>query len=251
MKNKINLLGMAIIAALFIVSISYADDCKEAEALIDKAFAGTPDEMTEQYIEMAVQQCPENAGLFRRIAQCYEKWYKKELNAKNQAQFKELAQNYYRKALKVDDGANSKELKTELTKLENTNEFNEVTFRALRPSSSGKTGTGLNLDVHFDRNSFELSDTVHKHLDILGKVLADKESITISLEGHTDMSGTAGYNQSLSVKRATEVKEYLVNTFNISSDRINTNGYGFDRLFDQEAPYSRANRRVEVIKLSE
>ncbi len=251
MRNKISLLGMAIMVTLFIVSISNADDCKDAETMIDKAFATSPDEMTEQYIEMAVQQCPENAGLFRRIAQCYEKWYKKELNAKNQLKFKELAQSYYRKALKVAGGSNSDELKTELAKLESTNEFNEVTFRALRPSSKGKTGTGLNLDVHFDRNSIQLSETVQKHLDILGKVLADKESITISLEGHTDMTGAADYNKVLSVNRAEEVKEYLVNTYKISSDRINTNGYGFDRLTDRDDPYSRANRRVEVIKLSE
>lgn len=251
MRKKMKLLGMAIIVALFIVSISNADDCKDAGAMIDKAFASAPDEMTEQYIEMAVQQCPANAGLLRQIAKSYEKWYKKGLNADSQEKYKKLAQSYYRKALKVDDGSSSNELKTELTKLEKTNEFNEVTFRALRPSSQGKTGTGLNLDVHFDRNSVQLSDTVHKHLDILGKILADKESITISLEGHTDMAGAADYNQELSVKRAEEVKEYLVNTFNISSNRINTNGYGFDRLTDRNDPYSRANRRVEVIKLSE
>ncbi len=251
MRKKISLLGMAILAVLFIVSISYADGCKDADALIDKAFAGAPDEMTGQYIEMAVQQCPENAGLLRRIAQCYEKWYKEELNAKKQVEFKELAQGYYRKALKVKGGANSKEVKTELAKLESTNDFNEITFRSLRPSSQGKTGTGLNLDVHFDRNSIQLSGTVQKHLDILGKVLTDKESITISLEGHTDMTGAADFNQSLSIKRAEKVKEYLVKTYNISSDRINTNGYGFNRLTDRNDPYSRANRRVEVIKLSE
>jgi len=189
--------------------------------------------------------------LFRRIAQCYEKWFKKDLNAANQVKFKELAQKYYRKALKVGGGADSNELKTELAELENTNAFNEVSFRSLRPSSQGKTGTGLNLDVHFDRNSCQLSDAVQKHLDILGKVLAGKESITISLEGHTDMSGASDYNKTLSVERAEEVKEYLVNTFKISSARIDVNGYGFDRLVDRNDPYGRANRRVEVIKLSE
>ena len=251
MKRAFFLLLLGMFASLFVITIANADNCKDGEAMIDKAFANAPDEMTEQYIEMAIQQCPNNAGLYRKIAKYYEQWYKKALNAGNQETYKKLAQNYYRQALKVDDGSESKGLKSELASLEDSNEFNEVAFRALRPSSQGQTGSGLKLNVHFDRNSYELSDTVQKHLDILGKILVDKETITISLEGHTDKTGTEDYNKDLSVKRAEEVKEYLEKTYNISPDRIQTAGYGFERLADQNEPYSRVNRRVEVLKLTE
>lgn len=251
MKRSIFLLLVGIFTSLFIITIASADNCKDGEAMIDKAFANAPDEMTEQYIEMAIQQCPNNAGLYRRIAQYYEQWYKKELNANNQKTYKKLAQDYYRQALKVDDGSESKGLKSELARLEDSNEFNEVAFRALRPSSQGTTGTGLKLDVHFDFNSYELTDTVQKHLDILGKILVEEETIIVSLEGHTDMTGSADYNKDLSVKRAEEVKGYLIKSYNISSDRIQTTGYGFERLADRNEPYSRINRRVEVLKIAE
>jgi len=251
MEKLMFLLSTGIIASLLMVSISSAADCKEGKAMLDKAFANAPDEMTGQYIEMAVQSCPDNADLLKRIAQYYEHWYKTELNPDKQADYKRLAQDYYRKTIATEEGGQSEEMKTQLAKLENDQEFNEVTFRALRPSSKGKTGSGLNLDVRFERNSYALSDTAQKHLDVLGRLLVEQKTVMVSLEGHTDMTGTAEYNKGLSLKRAESAREYIVSTYNIQQDRISVSGFGFEHLADRQDPYSVANRRVEVIKLSE
>ena len=251
MKKVVSILSAVIIAAFFMTGVSIAKDCNEGKAMLDKAFANAPDEMTRQYIDMALQDCPDNAEILKRIAQYYEHWYKTELNSDKQAEFKKLAEGYYRKAIASAGNSGSEDLKAQLTGLESSREFNEVAFRALRPTKQAKSGSGLKLDVHFDRNSYKLSDTAQQHLDILGKILAGQKSVTISIEGHTDMTGTADYNKSLSIKRAESARDYIIKKYNIEKDRIHVAGYGFGRLADRKHPFSAVNRRVEVVKLSE
>ncbi len=251
MKKVVSILIIAAVAAFFMTGVSVAKDCADGKAMLDKAFVNAPDEMTKQYIDMAIQQCPDNVDIFKQIAQYYEHWYKTEMNADKQAEYKKLAEEYYQKAVASAGGKESRKLKTRLTSLQGSNEFNEVAFRALRPTKQGKPGSGLRLDVHFDRNSYNLSKTAQEHLDILGRILAEQKSVTICLEGHTDMTGTADYNKLLSIKRARSARDYIVNKYHVDKDRIQVAGYGFERLADREHPYSAVNRRVEVIKLSE
>lgn len=251
MKRIVILIMVAFMIGIFNVSISNAEDCEDGNAMLDKAFESAPDEMTLQYIEMAAQFCQENSKLYKRIAKYYERWYKKELNPNRQAEFKGLAENFFRKAIASSNDTGAKKMKHHLAQLKRNNEFNEVAFRALRPSRQENTVSGLKLDVHFDHNSCELSNTVQQHLDILGKCLGEKESVNICLEGHTDMSGTSEYNKYLSSKRAEAVRDFLMTKYNISQNRISVVGYGFERLADNINPYSKVNRRVEVIKLSE
>lgn len=249
MKNFFSFIS--IISVFFCVSAAGAMDCEESNAMLGKAFADKPDEMTSQYIETAIQGCPENAELFERIGRYYEKWYKEELNPEKQAEYKKLAQTYYQKAIAAKEGGGSEEIKTQLAGLEKSREFNEVAFRALRPTAPGQTGSGLKLDVHFAFDSHALSDAAQKHLDVLGKILKEQPGIRISLEGHTDMAGPAAYNESLSFKRAKCARKYLMDNYGIEDDRILVAGFGFERLADKEDPYSEVNRRVEVIKISE
>jgi flagellar motor protein MotB len=43
----------------------------------------------------------------------------------------------------------------------------------------------------------------------------------------------------------------LVDTFNLNPERIVTFGFGFDRLLDEDNPFSPVNRRVEVLKIAQ
>ena len=86
MKKLISLLSKGIVASFLMVNVSSAADCNESKAMLDKAFANAPDEMTGQYVEMAVQSCPDNAEILKRIAQYYEHWYKTDLNPEKQAE---------------------------------------------------------------------------------------------------------------------------------------------------------------------
>lgn len=71
----------------------------------------------------------------------------------------------------------------------------------------------------------------------------------IRVEGHTDIIGSPFYNQSLSERRALAVKQYFVRR-GVKADRIQSVGYGFNRLYDQEHPDDGINRRVEFANLS-
>ena len=251
MKKVISVLPFVMVSLFFLSGEVNAEDCNEGNVLLNKAFVNAPDEMTEQYVEMAVQSCPENAEILKRVVQYYEMWHKKELNPEKQAQYKQLAQEYYSKAIETREGDASVEIEVPPAGLDAGGEFNEMVFLALKPTLPGKTGSGLKLDIHFERGSWQLSDTAQKHLDVLGKILSEQPSITVSLEGHTDMKGTWDFNKNLSLKRAESAQKYILDKYNIDPGRIIVSGFGFERLADKQNPYSDANRRVEVLKLSD
>ena len=69
-----------------------------------------------------------------------------------------------------------------------------------------------------------------------------------TVEGHTDSIGNAAYNQKLSERRASAVRDTLVNQFGVEASRINAVGYGKERpVADNATNEGRAiNRRVEA-----
>lgn len=98
----------------------------------------------------------------------------------------------------------------------------------------------------FDRS--DLSTEAKANLDKLVKVLDTYPDTNIEVQGHTDSKGTDSYNQTLSVKRATSVSDYLAAN-QIKTERITTKGFG-ETLpkYDNETEDGRAqNRRVEFL----
>ena len=65
------------------------------------------------------------------------------------------------------------------------------------------------------------------------------------MAGHTDAKGSAVYNKQLSLKRAEAVKRYLVGK-GIDAGRLDTVGYGSERLLTPDNPQDPSNRRVEI-----
>ena len=72
---------------------------------------------------------------------------------------------------------------------------------------------------------------------------------TVTIEGHTDSTGSAQTNQELSQKRAEAVKTYLVANKTLPANRIRAAGYGPDRpLAPNTTTEGRAmNRRIDVL----
>jgi OmpA-OmpF porin, OOP family len=72
---------------------------------------------------------------------------------------------------------------------------------------------------------------------------------TVTIEGHTDSTGSAQVNQELSQKRAEAVKTYLVANQTLPENRIRATGYGPSRpLAPETTPEGRAmNRRIDVL----
>lgn len=86
------------------------------------------------------------------------------------------------------------------------------------------------LDVNFDINSAIVKDEYLIQIEKLAQFMTDYPQVQVSIEGHTSIRGSAAHNIKLSKKRSSRIKQILVNRFNISSERITTKGYGFERI---------------------
>ncbi len=103
-------------------------------------------------------------------------------------------------------------------------------------------------DAFFD---FDKSTLRPQGRELLDKVAAElvkhaNDVRSISLVGHTDLVGSAHYNQGLSVRRADAVRNYLVEK-GVNPAVITATGEGISYTFDNATAEGRAkNRRVDV-----
>jgi len=84
-------------------------------------------------------------------------------------------------------------------------------------------------------------------LDNVVEVLKNNPDMKLSIDGHTDSTGTAKYNKALSIRRADAVRDYLVKK-GIDKKRLTVKGYGLTKpIADNKTKEGRAkNRRVEL-----
>ncbi len=115
---------------------------------------------------------------------------------------------------------------------------------------SGAVAQGVNLNIQFDFDQAAIKPESHALLDSLGEALQSPElkGRRILIGGHTDSKGSAGYNLTLSKKRAESVKRYLQEKWKVGPALMDAVGYGKSRPLtrgETEADQQR-NRRVEV-----
>lgn len=102
-------------------------------------------------------------------------------------------------------------------------------------------------NIYFTTGSVKLQSKSFKPLNEVVTIMNENKDLILDISGHTDNTGTAAVNQSLSEKRAAAVKAYLVSK-GIDASRINSAGYGQDQpVADNGTAAGRAlNRRVEM-----
>lgn len=84
-----------------------------------------------------------------------------------------------------------------------------------------KDGTPSMLpSVYFNSSSTKIKEQDLKSLAIVAKVLIANPDLSLDVVGHTDSKGSIYSNNDLGLKRAESVKNYLVEVFGISSDRL-------------------------------
>jgi outer membrane protein OmpA-like peptidoglycan-associated protein len=105
------------------------------------------------------------------------------------------------------------------------------------------------VEIFFDYDKAELTPQAKMTLTPLGEALSDRQLAgnRFVLVGHTDAKGSDAYNQPLSEKRAAAVKDYLVATFGIASERLTSYGRGKSQIKNAADPFAAQNRRVQVI----
>jgi len=102
-------------------------------------------------------------------------------------------------------------------------------------------------DVTFDLDSDMVRPGLYNELDRIAQIMIKYPQTSILVEGHTDSTGSETYNQQLSERRATNVKNLLVQR-GVQEFRVNILGYGESRPVATNAtPEGRQmNRRVEI-----
>ncbi|MBW5397191.1 OmpA family protein [Brachyspira pilosicoli] len=103
-------------------------------------------------------------------------------------------------------------------------------------------------EILFDTDSYTLKedakDTVDSIINAIKETYPDREII---VEGHTDNTGEANYNQTLSEKRAKTVADYILPK--LEHDKLSYRGFGDkEPIASNDNPDGRQkNRRVDII----
>lgn len=103
-------------------------------------------------------------------------------------------------------------------------------------------------DVLFDVGRFNLRQEAREKLARFSGIVLAYPSLRITVEGHTDSTGSDELNQRLSEQRANEVRNYLISQ-GLPSDLISSEGFGKHMpIADNSTAAGRQqNRRVELI----
>jgi outer membrane protein OmpA-like peptidoglycan-associated protein len=103
-------------------------------------------------------------------------------------------------------------------------------------------------DLLFDPGEAQLKPAGTQAVDKLAEFLKQYPERNILIEGYTDSTGDAAFNQQLSERRANAVRDALLADA-ISPDRVRTIGYGeqFPVASNATSDGQQQNRRVEVI----
>jgi outer membrane protein OmpA-like peptidoglycan-associated protein len=103
-------------------------------------------------------------------------------------------------------------------------------------------------DIHFALDKDYVSNDSAKVLDQIAQVLIQHPSITIDIQGHTDIRASDAYNLNLAARRAKSVRNYLLRR-GISPERMTIRSFGERQLLTtgtNKLDHAR-NRRVELI----
>ncbi|MEL6215675.1 MAG: OmpA family protein, partial [Pseudomonadota bacterium] len=101
--------------------------------------------------------------------------------------------------------------------------------------------------VNFETNSDRLVPGAEQVLNDAAATLRKNPDLVVEVAGHTDSDGAAEYNESLSARRAREVRNYLVNA-GANEANLSVRGYGeAEPIADNSTREGKAaNRRVEL-----
>ncbi|HEY5775635.1 MAG TPA: OmpA family protein [Xanthomonadales bacterium] len=144
---------------------------------------------------------------------------------------------------------------------ERINQLTETSRQALeRATDAGVLAQGKFLytvvftdsEITFDTDKSALSEGALSRLSKLaGDLKADNRNVYLEIQGHTDSTGPAQYNQQLGMQRAESVRRHLHGQ-GVALERMATISYGEDAPAqpNSTAEGRALNRRVEIVVLN-
>ena len=105
------------------------------------------------------------------------------------------------------------------------------------------------LHVQFANNSDAVPESAKNEIKSLSVFMTSYPSTKVTIEGHSDSSGNANYNQDLSERRAKAIAKSLVEEFGIEGTRVDAKGYGEENPIadNNTAEGRKENRRVVAV----
>jgi peptidoglycan-associated lipoprotein len=120
---------------------------------------------------------------------------------------------------------------------------------SLVPGSQAQLAAQAGDKVYFNEDQSTLTAEGRSTLMQQAKWMAKYADVTVQIEGHADERGTREYNISLSARRATTVRSFLISQ-GVAAPRIATIAYGKERpaaTCDSEECWSQNRRAVTVV----
>jgi OOP family OmpA-OmpF porin len=101
-------------------------------------------------------------------------------------------------------------------------------------------------NIFFEVDKYDLAPKSKTELDKVARFLLENPEIRVEISGHTDDTGTVAHNQTLSMKRAQAVVDYLA-SHTVPRKRLINIGYGSSRPLkpNDSEENRRLNRRIE------
>ena len=88
-------------------------------------------------------------------------------------------------------------------------------------------------NIYYDLAKWDIRPEAAKELDKVVTLMNDNPEIIVELGSHTDSRGGDSYNLDLSQKRANAAVEYITSIGGITTDRIQSKGYGETQLVNR------------------
>ncbi|WP_298452776.1 OmpA family protein [uncultured Marinobacter sp.] len=127
----------------------------------------------------------------------------------------------------------------------------EMLRKRMEELQAERTDRGMVLtlgDVLFDLNKADLKPSGEQTIGRLAEFMREYEDRRVRVEGYTDSTGAASYNQTLSERRAQSVSDALVSQ-GINRSRVETKGFGEQHpvTSNDTSAGRQQNRRVEIV----
>ena len=115
--------------------------------------------------------------------------------------------------------------------------------------------TGLptfTIDVQFDPDTPVVRPDSYETVGRIADALVQSTMLpyTFLVVGHIETNGKRESNVILSQRRADSIREILVNTFKISTKRLQTIGLGEEQLLDPARPSDRVNQQMQIMTIA-
>ncbi|MFO7765870.1 MAG: OmpA family protein [Pelovirga sp.] len=283
-KHSLWVTGLWIMFATFSPGPAAADDCdqlrknvKQERSLIKK----------QLLLDEAIAACPNHARLHYDKAYAQERLRRYDEALTYYLRATELDENFakayfgladifvvlgnlepaiwaYQSGLELQPDNQRGAASLELARIKYRSEMGErITsqefVRVMQESREQSTTEGsldgpiLRMQILFGISSAQLTDSAVDQLETVGTALSDPALAEQRFEiaGHTDSTGVPEVNLPLSSSRAEQVKQHLVERYDIAADRLTVAYYGDTRpAVPNDSAQNRAiNRRVEFRKI--